>query len=143
MKMKNLLLSIIALLAFNALASANQIEVVFVSKAYWDGQTKSCLSRDHGCCIHISFRIPVLENQIIGDLNYNDVQGLTYTVSKSTGILPVTMNTLIKGGKFYFDGEGTFSEEILKSLNLPPDFKIKPGYYPVDDVNGKLIIRFK
>jgi hypothetical protein len=119
----------------------SQIDVVFSSKAYWDGPSQSCLPRDKGCCIHISLKILVLDNQIFGDLtNYNE-KGVKLTFSKNSGIQKTTFAELTKTGKFYIDGEGTLSEEVLKALKLPSSYKISPGYYPYQE-NGDLITVF-
>ena len=48
------------------------VSIVFVSKAYWDGGTKSCLDRERGCCIHIVFGTNLSEGQIMGDMNYSE-----------------------------------------------------------------------
>jgi hypothetical protein len=118
--------------------TSSQIEVIFVSKAYWDGTTKSCLDREKGCCLHFSFKVPILEDQIFGDLTNYQGQGLKLSFSKKSGIQQGTLIELTKTGKFYLDGEGTLSEELIKALKLPSSFKISPGYYPYQE-SGDLI----
>jgi hypothetical protein len=121
----------------------SQIEVTFTSKAYWDGTTKSCLPRDKGCCLHISFNVPLLDHQIFGDLTNYEGQGVKLSFSKKSGIQKETLTDLTKTGKFYLDGEGTLSEELLKTLKLPLSFKISPGYYPYQESGDQVTVFFK
>lgn len=141
--LSTLVVLIIAGIAAKATNSAtfSQIEIIFSSKAYWDGPTKSCLPRDKGCCLHFSFKVPLLEDQIFGDLTNYEGQGVKLSFSKKSGIQQETLIELTKTGKFYLDGEGTFSEELLKALKLPLSYKISPGYYPYQE-NGDLITVF-
>jgi len=121
---------------------ASQIEIIFVSKAYWDGTTRSCLDREKGCCIHISLKVPVLDNQIFGDLTNYEGQGIKLTFSKKSGIRQETFAELTKTGKFYMDGEGTLSEDLLKSLKLPLSYKISPGYYNYQENGDNITVFF-
>lgn len=125
----------------NNSASLSQIEIIFVSKAYWDGTTRSCLDREKGCCLHISVKVPILDNQIFGDLTTYEGQGVKLSFSKKNGIRQETLIELTRTGKFYLDGEGTLSEELLKALKLPITYKILPGYYPYQE-NGDIITVF-
>jgi hypothetical protein len=117
----------------------NQMDfsIVFVSKAYWDGPSKSCLDRERGCCIHIGFNT-IIDGLIIGKMAYSDGTGLIFTIPKKTGILQSTYDYFIRNGNFYMNGEGTFSEELLKKLGLPDNYTIRSGNYPVQ-VNGEEI----
>jgi hypothetical protein len=135
----------IASVAVKATSSviSSQIEVIFSSKAYWDGTTKSCLPRDKGCCIHISINVPLFEHQISGDLTNYEGQGVKLSFSKKSGIQKETLTELTKTGKFYLDGEGTLSEELLKTLKLPLSFKISPGYYPYQETGDLITVFFK
>jgi len=141
--LSTLIVLIIAGIAVKASNSTtfSQIDVVFSSKAYWDGPTQSCLPRDKGCCLHFSFKVLVLDNQIFGDLSNNNGKGVKLTFSRNIGIQKETLTELTKTGKFYIDGEGTLSEELLKALKLPLSYKITPGYYPYQE-NGDLITVF-
>jgi hypothetical protein len=132
----------IAVKASNSVISS-QIEVIFVSKAYWDGPSKSCLDREKGCCVHIKINLPLLDNQISGDLTNYEEQGLKFSFSKKSGIKQETLNDLIKTGKFYLDGEGTLSEELLKTLKLSSTFKIAPGYYNYKENGDIMTVFFK
>lgn len=120
-----------SLLAGNGHLSAvpSKLTIVFASKAYWDGPSQSCLPRDKGCCFHIGFTTSLLDGQIIGELNYTPGAGLTFTFNKRTGITAATFNELCKSGKFYLDGTGTLSEEILRMLKMPESYSIPSGYY--------------
>jgi hypothetical protein len=126
--------------ATNSVAMS-QIEILFVSKAYWDGTTRSCLDREKGCCLHISLKVPVLDHQIFGDLTNYEGQGVKLTFSKKSGIQKETLIELTKTGKFYIDGEGTFSEDLLKTLKLPLSYKIATGYYSYQE-DGDFITVF-
>jgi hypothetical protein len=137
-----LLIAGIAAKATNS-ATFSQIEVIFVSKAYWDGTTKSCLDRERGCCLHISFKVPLLDHQIFGDLTSHEGQGVKLSFSKKSGVRQETLTELTKTGKFYLDGEGTLSEELLKALKLPLSFKISPGYYPYQESGDLITVIFK
>lgn len=143
MFVSTLVVLIIAGIAVKASNSTtySQIDIVFSSKAYWDGATKSCLPRDKGCCLHISVNLPLLDNQIFGDISNNEGKGVKFSFSKNKGIQKEALSELTKTGKFYMEGEGTLSEELLKSLKLPSSYKILPGYYPYQE-NGDLITVF-
>ena len=140
-----LIVVVIAFVNFNVKATnsvtMSQIEILFVSKAYWDGTTRSCLDREKGCCLHISLKVPVLDHQIFGDLTINEGQGVKLSFSKKNGISQETFFNLTRNGKFYIDGEGTLSEDLLKALKLPLSYKILPGYYPYQE-NGDIITVF-
>jgi hypothetical protein len=123
--------------------TSSQIEVIFASKAYWDGPTKSCLPRDKGCCLHFSFKVPILEDQIFGDLTNYEGQGVKLSFSKKSGVQQGTLNGLIKNGKFYLEGEGTMSEELLKALKLPSTYIIPPGYYTYEERGDIITVFFK
>jgi len=123
--------------------TSSQIEIIFVSKAYWDGTTKSCLDREKGCCLHISLKVPIIDHQIFGDLTNYEGQGVKLSFSKKSGIQKETLTELTKSGKFYIDGEGTLSEELLKALKLPLSFKISPGYYPYQESGDLITVIFK
>ena len=124
-------------------SSLSQIEILFVSKAYWDGPTRSCLDREKGCCLHISLKVPVLDHQIFGDLTVYEGQGVKLSFSKKNGISQETFFDLTRTGKFYIDGEGTLSEDLLKALKLPLSFKILPGYYPYQEDGDIITVFFK
>jgi hypothetical protein len=145
MFLSTLVVLIIAGIAVKATNSAafSQIEIIFSSKAYWDGTTKSCLPRDKGCCLHISLDVPLLDHQIFGDLTNYEGKGVKFTFSKKSGIQQETLAELTKTGKFYLDGDGTLSEELLKTLRLPLSYKISPGYYPYQENGDIITIIFK
>jgi hypothetical protein len=143
--LSTLVILMIAGLAVKATNSAivSQIEITFVTKAYWDGPTKSCLDREKGCCLHISLNIPLLEHQISGDLTNYEGQGVKFSFSKKSGIQQETLSELTKTGKFYLDGEGTLSEELLKALKLPLSYKISSGYYSYQEKGDIITVIFK
>lgn len=147
MKKSFLVISIIACMVFFGKTHANQATAnvspakfifVFASKAYWDGQTQSCVPRDRGCCIHIGFSTQPIDGQITGEMNYSASSGIVFKFSKSSGITPKTLHDLVKDGKFYLDGKGTFSEEVIKILGLPLSYSIPAGYYPCS-VEGDIV----
>jgi len=124
----------------NAVCSApSGIIIDFSSKAYWDGPSQSCLPRDKGCCFHISVSIGILSPGIIhGTLDQSRDGALTFSFSKSTGVLSSTLMDFCKRGMFVLDGTGTFSDEILKKLGLPSGFKLPSGQYPYVE-NGDVV----
>jgi hypothetical protein len=136
---------IIAGLAVKATNSVtvSQIEIIFATKAYWDGPTKSCLDREKGCCLHISINVPLLDHQISGDLTNYEGQGVKFSFSKRSGIQQETLSELTKTGRFYLEGEGTLSEELLKALKLPLSYKISSGYYPYQEKGDIITVIFK
>jgi hypothetical protein len=142
-----LILAVIMIIGINAratnIASYSDIEIIFVSKAYWDGSSKSCLDREKGCCLHISFRIPILDNMIVGDLTQDDELGVKFTFSKTRDIKSETLKGLTSSGKFYMEGEGTLSEDVLKALKLPRNYTIRPGYYEYKESGDMITVFFK
>ncbi|MGA2822080.1 MAG: hypothetical protein ABSE72_00970 [Bacteroidales bacterium] len=120
------------------------IGISFSSKAYWDGASQSCLPRDHGCCFHISINIEILApGHINGTLDQSRNGTLTFSFSKSTGVLSSTFLELCKNGMFVLDETGTFSDEILKKLGLPSAFKLSSGEYPYVENGDTVTITFK
>ena len=119
------------------------ISITIATKAYWDGATKSCLDREKGWCVHLTIEIDVLEGQIKGELTNPGLSGLTFTFNKRTGILPETLNNLVKNGTIYANGEVTFSEDLLMKLGLPSNYKIKEGYYPIQVLGEEVKVVFK
>lgn len=120
------------------------VGISFSSKAYWDGTTHSCLPRDKGCCIHIEF-IPIVPGpgQINGTLEIRQNNEIAFSFSKRGGILSETWNELSKNGYFMLDGDGTFSQEILKKLGLPANFKLSEGRYPYTENGDVVTVVFK
>ena len=124
----------------NALTPApSMIGISFSSKAYWDEGLRSCQPREKGCCIHIEF-IPIVPGpgQINGTLETRQNNEIAFSFSKRGGILSETWNELSKNGYFMLDGDGTFSQEILKKLGLPANFKLSEGRYPYTE-NGDVV----
>jgi len=120
------------------------IGIDFSSKAYWDGPSKSCLPRDKGCCFHISIDLDVLApGHINGTLETRQNGEIAFSFSKRGGILPETWKELVKNGYFILDGNGTFSEEVLKKLGLPPSFKLSEGKYSYSENGDFVTVIFK
>lgn len=127
----------------NQPAKPSKFEIVFSAKAYWDGQTKSCLPREKGCCFHISFNAIILEGQMIGEMTYTATDGLVFTFNKRTGITPQTFKELFGSGKFVLDGTGTLSDEIIRMLRLPVNYTIPAGNYGFRTSGDMISITFK
>jgi hypothetical protein len=119
------------------------IEIDFSTKAYWDGQTKSCLQREKGFCLHISIGVDKPTGNMIGSLNYSPIDGLIFTFNKKTGVISSTFNEFFMGGFFIMDGDGTFSDELLLKLGLPRGYRIPAGKYPYFENGGIVTIVFK
>jgi hypothetical protein len=119
------------------------IGIDFSTKAYWDGQTKSCLQREKGFCLHISIELNMLPGHIIGSINYSPIDGLIFTFNKKTSVLSETFDELFKGGFFIMDGDGTFSDDLLLKLGLPQGYRIPAGKYPYTENGGIVTVVFK
>jgi hypothetical protein len=122
------------------------ISIDFSSKAYWDGPSHSCLPREKGCCFHIEFGSSgtlLAPGQIIGTMDIKQNKEIVFSFSKKGGIRSETIKELLNGGYFILDGEGTFSEEILKKLGLPANFKLSEGKYPYTESGDFVTVIFK
>jgi hypothetical protein len=126
-----------------AYSSPVGIGIDFCTKAYWDGQTKSCQPREHGFCLHITIEVVILQGHMIGSINNTQADGLTFTFSKKTGILQSTFDELFKGGYFVMDGEGTLSDDLLQKLGLKEGYRIPAGKYPFYENDGVVTIKFR
>jgi hypothetical protein len=112
--------------------------ITFVTKAYWDGQTKSCISRDKGFCFHLTIGTDrPIGGQVLGSASVvNNV--LIFTFSKTTGITSDTFNALFNNGSIVLDGDGTFSSDALSQLGLSSNYYIPAGTYSYT-VNGDIV----
>ena len=119
------------------------INVAISAKAYWDGQTKSCLPREKGGCCHIWVDGPVGPGDKFGSLENPGNGSLVYTVSKRKGMLPETNKQYFGSGKFFIDGPITFSPDVLSKLSLKSDFSIPGGAYLCTFNGDEIIIIFK
>ena len=119
------------------------IHVIFSSKAYWDGVTKSCLPRDKGGCCHVWVDHAVGPGQIIGTLENAGNGKLIFTTSKAAGMQPETFTQLFIGDKFVLEGTLTFSSEVLSKLGLKSDFTIPGGTYPFTTNGDSITIPIK
>jgi hypothetical protein len=116
---------------------------VFSSRAHWDGTTQSCLPQEKGWCLHIGFKSIILDGQIIGEGTYSTSTGLIFSFNQQTGVSRKTFDELFKNGKFFLDGPGTLSDEIIRMLRLPTNYSIPAGNYPYS-VDGEMVhITFK
>jgi hypothetical protein len=137
------LLIVILICSFQKSTAGNPspigIGIDFSTKAYWDGPSKSCLQREKGCCFHISIEFNVLApGHINGTIETRQNGEVAFSFSKRGGILPETWKELVRNGYFILDGDGTFSEELLKKLGLPANFKLNSGAYPYTE-NGEIV----
>ena len=125
-------------------ASFLGISISFSTKAYWDGATRSCLSRDRGWCLHfeIDAAAPVHEGTIRGELSNLTTTGLTLSFNKKTDVTAETFLTFFKSGKFLLDGDGTISEEIAKKLGLASSYVISQGAYSYKEFGNRVTISF-
>ena len=142
------MLALIIGISIQTIASTNSlpigIGIDFSSKAYWDGTTKSCLPRDKGCCFHISIEFKVIEKgQIRGTLETRPNNEIAFSFSKRGGILPETWKELVNNGYFILDGDGTFSEEILRTLGLSANFRLSVGKYSYTENGDVVTVIFK
>jgi len=146
-KIAVILLSLFMVFQFVRVNAASRgiipIHVVFSAKAYWDGQTKSCLPREKGGCCHIWMDQPIGTGQIIGNLEINPEGSLVFTVSKTNGMQAETFKQYFEGGKFLLDGSLTFSAEVLSKLGLKSDFTISAGIFPCTFKGDTIIIPLK
>jgi len=122
----------------NLSPSPSKFIIAFSTRAYWDGATQGCLPQEKGWCLHISFSIPPIDGQIIGEINNSATSGLVLSFNQNTGITKKTFKEFFNDGKFYLDGPGTISEEILKMLKLPANYFIPAGNYSYE-VRGEMI----
>lgn len=129
----------------NALTSAPSIiGISFSSKAYWDEGLQRCVDREKGCCLHIALiHITPGPGQINGTLETRQNNEVAFSFSKRGGILPETWNELSKTGYFMLDGDGTFSQEILRKLGLSSNFKLSEGRYPYTENGDVVTVIFK
>ncbi len=129
----------------NALTPApSMIGISFSSKAYWDEGLRCCKPRDKGCCFHIEL-MPIAPGpgQINGTLETRQNNEIAFSFSKRGGILSETWNELSKNGYFILDGDGTFSQEILRKLGLPANFKLSEGNYTYTENGDVVTVVFK
>lgn len=131
--------------SFAAKSAPSIINITIVSKAYWDGTSKSCLSRDHGCCIHIEIGGGGLlaPGKIIGTITSSGSNTLLFSFSKSSGITPATFADLFKNGQFILDGTGTFAEDLLSQLGLSSSFTLSSGNYSYSQNGDTIVVSFK
>ncbi len=138
MKKITFLLAVIIVMISATTSKATGISVSFSTKAYWSNTPPAgCLDRPRGWCFHISV----------------DLDGILGVINNTGGVLVLTFDKkaistdqysqIFKDGKFYLDGEGTFSEELLKKLNLPTGFVLKPGYYQSEQIGEYFKVFFK
>jgi hypothetical protein len=142
------LLIVILICSFQRSTAGNPsplgIGIDFSSKAYWDGPSQSCLPREKGCCFHISFDFKVLApGHIYGTLETRQNNELAFSFSKKGGLLPETWKELVRNGYFVLDGDGTFSEDLLKKLGLPANFKLSEGKYSYTENGDIATVIFK
>jgi hypothetical protein len=122
------------------------IGITFCTKAYWDGETKSCVHCEKGCCFHIEFSTgggAFAPGQIVGTLEIRSNNVVAFSFSRKNGALPETLRTLLKDGNFILDGDGTFSEDIIAKLGLPPHFKLVAGPYSYSENGDVIVVLFK
>jgi hypothetical protein len=125
-------------------ASPVGIGISFSSKAYWDNNLKRCADRERGCCFHVEITLDVLSpGHINGTLEKRQNNELVFSFSIRGGILPETYKELLKNGYFNLDGDGTFSEDVLKKLGLPAGFRLSGGSYPYSENGDVVTVTFK
>ena len=107
------------------------ISIYFSTKAYWDGETKSCMPRERGWCLHIELdgQSPVPIGTIRGEISNLKTTGLILSFNKKTGVTAETFSKYFKNGKIFIDGEVTMPDDLTRKLGLAPSFVIPEGAY--------------
>ena len=120
------------------------IHVVFSSKAYWDGPSKSCLPREKGGCCHIWLDgMEPGPGEISGELVLFNGKIFQLSFSRSKGLKNETYLKYFTDGKFTLDGPVTFDPNVLSKLEIDEKYVIPPGTYSVTANGDLLTIIFK
>lgn len=115
------------------------IHVVFSSKSYWDGPSKSCIPREKGGCCHIwADGMIAGPGEISGEMVVLKDRIIQFTVSRGKGMNTETYQKYFSGGRFTLDGPITFEPAVLSKLGLDPSYSVPAGSYPVSS-NGDLV----
>ncbi|MEI7896386.1 MAG: hypothetical protein WCJ26_05085 [bacterium] len=115
------------------------VHVAVSAKAYWDGQTKSCLPREKGGCCHIWLEgMNPGPGEISGELVFVNGNTFQLTVSRGKGMTNETYLKYFSEGKFNQDGPVTFDPAVLSKLGIEASYVIPSGSYPAT-ISGDLV----
>jgi hypothetical protein len=126
-----------------SMASFLGISISFSTHSYWDGESKSCLPRAKGWCLHFEMdaKAPATDGAIRGEVSNTATMGLSLSFNKKTGITPDMFSKLFRNGRFFLEGEVTMPEDLARKLELPTSFTIPEGYYNYKE-NGDIVTLF-
>ncbi len=119
------------------------IGISISTRAYWDGQTQSCLPQERGWCLHISFNLMPVQGQIVGTIEKTDPGTVTLRISKSRGMDREMFKKYFTEKVLIVNEPVTIEPALLEKLGLPKNFTIPEGEYPYSIQGEDLVITIK